>query len=228
MMESPTRAPADHQVMTEWLRRLGSLTAAAVHPSQPGMNTHLPGVPVGSVQMAAGQVSLAADFYQAGDAIVVRRSDQPALRFELPARVLPLIFPDPFTLRDRHLIRTEAAAISLIELGHQDRPDKFVRTRDGWARDNRPLSREQSDAIERWVADLHLSEGSAPLPTLAGCGIRAPTRWGLTLRGANGELVGRLELARTRSCGDVATLPSGEWVRLQGTSLIDDLPVRTG
>ncbi len=231
MLTAPIRTRADTQVMTEWLKRLAALTAAAVRLPDTGAGRRALRTRLGSIRMAAGQTSLTAELFRRGDAILVRRSDQPALEFELPAAQLPLLFPDAFALRDKHLIQG-ADPITAVEFRNRDRVLSWIRTPRGWVRagiaPTADLPERQAERLERWLTDLRLAAGSAPVPTLIRCRPQESSRWVVTLRGPGRQVVGRMALARTKSCGDVATLPTGEWVRLPQPDLLNEIPVGSG
>lgn len=228
MIVSPLRADADRQIMAEWLKQLAGLYATDVHPftERPG-----PGSPlrrIGSLTMAAGHVRVTTDLFRTAERMVVRRSDQPDLQFEMSLDAVPVIFLDPFTLRNKHLIQAEAGVIALVELPQPGRWIRLARTQHGWTRNGRLLPGDQSVAIEGWLAELRLSQGSELLAHSARCRASTRRQWDLRLRDRDGRILGRLALARTQACGDLATLPSGEWVRLQHLSLIDQLPRLAG
>ena len=223
LLESPVHARADHQVMTEWLQRLAGLNASAVHPSDPqggsGSQSFSPWV--GSLRMAAGEVSATADIFRTPERIVIYRSDQPSLRYETSTEMLSAILQNPFALQDKRVLQEEAGTIAMMEFRQQGHSVRLLRAKAGWARNGQLLGRDHSEAMEHWLAELHLSEGGALLRALNQCKMTPSLRWELRVRDHKSQPLGRTAFARTQACGDLATLPSGEWVRLQNTTPID-------
>jgi hypothetical protein len=89
---------------------------------------------------------------------------------------------------------------------------------------SRPVSRESGGAMESWVKELEQAQGVEVIAALERCGAKSPSQWDVTVRGYEGQVLGRVKFARTSACGDVATLPSGEWIKLQNSALIDRMP----
>lgn len=221
LLESPVHARADHQVMTEWLQRLAGLNASTVHPSDPQAGNRSFGSWIGSLRLAAGEVSATADVFRTPERIVIYRSDQPSLWYEMSPEMLSAIFQDPFALQDKRVLQDEANTITTVEFRQQGHSVQLIREKTGWARNGQLLDQDQSQAMEHWLAELHLSEGGALLRASTQCRMTPSLRWELRTRDHKSQLLGRTEFARTQACGDVATLPSGEWIRLQNTAPID-------
>lgn len=228
MIESPLQARTDYQVMTEWLQRLAGLSASAVHPSDSQTGSQLPGSWIGSLRIAAGEVSATANVFRTRDRIIIHRSDEPSLQFEILPEMISTIFPDLFTLRDKHILQAEPSAFAFVEFRQYGHSVGLIRTKTSWTYNGQLIPPDQAEVMEHWLMELSLSEGSSLIPLPRQCGIAVPWQWELRLRDQKSHLLGRLQLARTQSCGDVATLPSGEWVRLQTTSLIDRLSLHGG
>jgi len=223
MIESPLRAPADGRVMSEWLKRLAGLTASGVQTLAKAGKRLSTAKPLGAIHMAAGQTGVETTFLRDGPAILVRRSDQPALLFELPAEALAILFPEPFSIRDKHVVPDDGGPVVQVEVRHDGRTIPWSRTATGWARAGQAPSGGESDRMARWLTELHLTEGRAAVPALGPCRVDARARWTVVLRAQDSRTAKRVELARTNACGDVATLPTGEWVRLPRAELLDEL-----
>lgn len=223
MIESPLRAQADDRVMSEWLKRLAGLTASGVQTRAAAGGRLGAAKPLGAIRMAAGQASVETAFLRDGPALLAQRSDQPALLFELPAETLAILFPEPFSIRDKHLVPGDAWTVTRVEVRHDGRAIPWSKTTNGWAREGRVPSTDESERMARWVGELRLAEGSAVVPALGPCRVDARARWTVVLRAQNGRAAKTVELARTKACGDVATLPTGEWVRLPRAELLDEL-----
>ena len=220
---SPLRAPTDIQAMTEWLKRVAAITADSVHPGEESRRAPV-GRLTGSLQMTAGRTTVTTELYRTDEGVIALRSDQPHLRFVLSAAMLSLIFPDPFTLRDKHLLDAQSDSVAAVDLSQDGGALHFTRTIAGWAANGRRLPDGPAAAMERWMKELQVVQGAALVAGLEHCGVKGPARWGVTLRGYDGQVLGQLTFARTMACGDVATLPSGEWIRLPNSSLIDYMP----
>lgn len=227
-MVAPVRSAADHQAMAEWLQRLRNLEFVGVRPRSSGKERRPVGRWIGTLRLSAGTVSLTGEFFQAGDALVVRRSDLPSLEFELSGDVLNTIFPNLFTLRDKHLTLEGPDAVTVVEVLHRAQHVRLERHADGWSRQGRPPSAEGSDAVRQWLTELQLTQVESVLDRLDSCRALPGSRWKVLLRGARARDVAEVELARTERCGDAATLPTGEWAKLPTTWLIDRLPGLSG
>jgi hypothetical protein len=220
---SPSIWPTDIQAMTEWLKRVTHITAHAVY-SVDERKEASPGHWIGSLRMTAGRATVTTELYRAGEQIVARRSDQPDLRFVLVPAVVSTIFPDPFALRDKHLVDADSDAIAVVEMRHNGTPRRLTRTLAGWVSNGRALPEGSAGAMESWVKELQQAQGVELIPALKRCGLKGPAPWDVTLRGYEGQILGRVKFARTSACGDIGTLPSGGWIRLQNTGLIDRMP----
>jgi hypothetical protein len=219
----PFRAATDIETMTEWLKRVASITADEVHQARDAIDAVPPHV-IGSMRMTAGRATVTTELYRAGEHIIARRSDQPHLRYVMSAVALSLIFPDPFALRDKHLLDAPSNAIAVVEMRQQGTPLRLTRSPAGWMANSRPVSRESGGAMESWVKELEQAQGVEVIAALERCGAKSPSQWDVTVRGYEGQVLGRVKFARTSACGDVATLPSGEWIKLQNSALIDRMP----
>lgn len=221
LLESPVQAHADNQVMTEWLQRLAGLNATAVHPSNSQGDKRSLGPWIGSLRLAAGEVSATVDVHGTPERILIVRSDRPSLQYEMPPDMLNAIFLDAFALRNKHILQGEPTTITSVEFRQDNHSVRVIREKAGWVRNGRLLAQDQAQAIEHWLVELHLSDGGALLRTSTQCRMVPSLRWELRIRDHKSRLLGRTEFARTQTCGDVATLPSGEWIRLQTTGSID-------
>jgi len=224
-IQSPIRAGADRHVMSEWLYRLTVLRASKVYPTElRGAGATEPSR-LGTIRLSAGNVSQSVEFFRAGGTVLARRSDHPTLWYELAGQDTSLLLPDVFSLQDKHLIADIGSrSVMAIEIGHHGRVVRLARLGARWELNSRPLSSDQAQSVERWLSDLNLSQWSEPLGDPARCGTLGKSFWMVVLQGHNGQTVGRLQIARTTSCGDVATTSRGDWVKLLNTRLIDQLP----
>lgn len=223
MIAAPFRTAADARVMSEWLKRLAGLSASNTLPLTAAGGRRVAARSLGTIRMVAGQTGVETVFLRDGPVILVQRSDQPALLFELPPDTAAILFPEPFSLRDKHLVQGETEALAGVEVRHDGRAVPWTRTASGWVKAGQPSPGEGSERMGRWLADLHLIEGSAAVPTLESCRVDAHSRWTVSLRTRDGRPAQSLQFARTKACGDVATLPTGEWVRLSRTDLLNEL-----
>ena len=219
----PSRGATDVQAMTEWLKRVAAIAADAVRSAEEITDPKSTPL-IGSLRMTAGRMTVTTDLYRAGEQVIARRSDQPHLQYVMSAALLPLIFPDPFAIRDKHLLDAAIDAIAVVEMRQHGAPLRLTRTTAGWTSNGRRLPEGSAGAMESWVKELQQAQGIELIPALERCGMKDPSRWDVTLRGYEGQILGRVKFARTSACGDVGTLPSGEWIRLQNTGLIDRMP----
>jgi hypothetical protein len=224
-IQSPIHAGADRHAMGEWLYRLTGLRARTVYstelrdagPTEPSRQ--------GTIRLSAGNVSQSVDFFRAGGTVLARRSDHPTLWYELTGQDTSVLLPDVFSLQDKHLIaEIEPRSVMAIEIRHHGRVVRLARLGARWELNSRLLSSDQAQSVERWLTDLQLSLWSEPLGDPARCRQLGKSLWKVVLQGHNGQTVGRLQMARTTSCGDVATTNRGDWVKLLNTRLIDQLP----
>ena len=222
----PLRTRADRHVMSEWLYRLTALRASKVYPKEPLDGGSEEPSRLGAIRLSAGNVSQSVEFFRTGRTVLARRSDHPTLWYELAGQDASVLLPDMFSLRDKHLItEIEPRSVMALEIQHHDRVVRLVRLGAGWALNSLPLSSDRAQSVERWLTDLNLFQWSEPLGDPARCGILGESRWQVSLRGRDGQTVGRLQIARTTLCGDVGTTTRGDPVKLGDTRLIEQLPI---
>jgi len=222
-IQSPIRAGADLHVMSEWLYRLTALRASKVFsmelrdggPTEPSR--------LGTIRLSAGNVSHSVEFFRAGGTVLARRSDHPMLWYELAGPDASVLFPDVFSLQDKHLINVEPRSVMALEIRNNGHIVRLVRQEKGWELNSRPLSSVQVQSVERWLTDLQLSQWSEFLPDPGRCQIAPASRWRLGLRDRDGKMLAKVNMARTKLCGEIATISTGEWVRLQDTRIVDQL-----
>ena len=220
-VQSPIHGGADPHVMSEWLNRLTALRASKVSPMEPRDGGPADPSRLGTIRLSAGKVSQSVGFFRAGGTFLARRSDHPTLWYELSGQDVSVLLPDVFSLRDKHLIaEIEPRSVLALEIRHRGRLVRLARLGAGWALNSRPLSSDQAQSVERWLTDLQLSQWSEPLGDPARCGLSDKSRWHLELRGRDGQTAGKLQIAHTTSCGNVATTSRGDWVKLRDTAVM--------